>query len=410
MIRICLLLLWSLTACAQHAFYVKDGDTVLFYGDSITDQRLYTTFVETYTVTRFPKMTVRFVHKGWGGDRVTGGGGGTIDVRLKRDVLPYKPTVMTIMLGMNDGRSRAFDEEIFKTYADGYHNIVKTLKTAIPNLRLTLIEPSPFDDVTRAPNFPGGYNAVLVRYGEFLKVLAMEEKVQVADMNTPVVQEFAKAKALDDQLSQRLSPDRVHPGASGHLLMAKALLKAWNAPSVVTTVEISQGRPRATNSTIRELKFGETVTWSQLDQALPMPVDLKDAPTGLAIKASDFEQSLDQQTLRVSGLKHTSYQLLIDDQPVGTFSSQQLASGVNLALLDTPMSRQAADVHQLTLKRANIHNTRWRVLEVPLANDGFQHNADAMKALDRLEEEIAARQRETAQPKLRRYVLKPAGN
>src|SRR3954468_22824586 len=92
----------SAAARADEPFYLKDGDRVVFYGDSITDQRLYTTFVETYVVTRFPRMDVSFVHSGWGGDRVTGGGGGSIDARLKRDVFAYKPTVMTVMLGMND--------------------------------------------------------------------------------------------------------------------------------------------------------------------------------------------------------------------------------------------------------------------------------------------------------------------
>src|SRR5213593_169719 len=99
----------AITQARAEAFYLKDGDRVVFYGDSITDQRLYTTFAETYVVTRFPKLDVSFVHSGWGGDRVTGGGGGPIDLRLRRDVFAYKPTVMTIMLGMNDGSYRAFD-------------------------------------------------------------------------------------------------------------------------------------------------------------------------------------------------------------------------------------------------------------------------------------------------------------
>src|SRR4051794_38094684 len=89
-------------AKAADGFYLHDGDRVVFYGDSITDQRLYTTFTETFVVTRFPTMDVTFVHSGWGGDRVTGGGGGRIDRRLERDVFAYKPTVVTVMLGMND--------------------------------------------------------------------------------------------------------------------------------------------------------------------------------------------------------------------------------------------------------------------------------------------------------------------
>lgn len=50
-----LLLLWlGGAASAQDGFYLKNGDRVVFYGASITDQRRYTTFVETYVVTRFP--------------------------------------------------------------------------------------------------------------------------------------------------------------------------------------------------------------------------------------------------------------------------------------------------------------------------------------------------------------------
>ena len=161
-------------ARADSPFYLKDGDRVVFYGDSITDQRLYTTFAETYAVTRFPKANVTFVHSGWGGDRVTGGGGGPIDVRLDRDVIAYKPTVVTIMLGMNDASYQPFRDPIFNTYADGYRHIVEKLKADVPGVRLTLIKPSPYDDVTRKPKFEGGYNAVLIRYGDFVRELAAE--------------------------------------------------------------------------------------------------------------------------------------------------------------------------------------------------------------------------------------------
>ncbi len=116
---------WSLilgvgpAARAEGPFAIRDGDRIVFYGDSITDQRLYTTFVETYIVTRFPSMNVAFVHSGWGGDRVTGGGGGPIDRRLARDVFAYKPTVVTVMLGMNDASYRPFKQRIFDVYVAG---------------------------------------------------------------------------------------------------------------------------------------------------------------------------------------------------------------------------------------------------------------------------------------------------
>src|SRR5258708_25412100 len=95
------LLLLSTAAWAQGDFYLKDGDRVVFYGDSITDQRLYTTFTESYVLTRFPRLKVSFVHSGWGGDRVTGGGGGPIQLRLPGDVITSTPPVVNIILGIN---------------------------------------------------------------------------------------------------------------------------------------------------------------------------------------------------------------------------------------------------------------------------------------------------------------------
>lgn len=224
MIRLTLLLLAGVSALAQSAFYLKPNDRVVFFGDSITDQRLYTTFAETYAVTRFPKANYTFTHSGWGGDRVTGGGGGPIDVRLWRDVLPYNPTVVTIMLGMNDGRYRAFDPAIFEEFDKGYRQIVSRLKRQLPGVRITVIQPSPYDDVTRAPLFEGGYNAVLRRYGSFLKELAGSESLFWSDMNTSVVEALTKANQANPTEAAKLIPDRVHPGPAGHLLMAKALL------------------------------------------------------------------------------------------------------------------------------------------------------------------------------------------
>src|SRR5258708_22161999 len=108
----------SFLAADPSPFYLHQGDRVVFYGDSITDQRLYPLYTELYVATRYPSLNVSFVHSGWGGDRVTGGGGGPVDVRLKRDVVAYHPAVVTIMLGMNDGgdtKHKTENNQNFKT-------------------------------------------------------------------------------------------------------------------------------------------------------------------------------------------------------------------------------------------------------------------------------------------------------
>ena len=397
-------------ALAQGGFYVKAGDRVVFYGDSITDQRLYTTFVETYVVTRFPQLKIWFVHSGVGGDRVTGGWAGPIDVRLPRDVIAYKPSVMTIMLGMNDGGVRGWDDAIFKTYATGYEHIIDTMKRARPGIRITVIQPSPFDDATRPPTFGDGYNAVLVRYGQFVKELGEREHLLVADLNAPVVSMLEKAKAEDAELAQKIIPDRVHPGPGGHLIMAEALLKAWDAPATVAAVEIdaaSKGVTRADNAKVTAFQAGSSLSWSETDSALPMPLDLDDKVVALSIHSSDFVEALDQEPLKVTGLASARYALKIDGEKVGDFTQEQLQEGINLATLPTPMAKQAAKVLELTRKHNDIHFARWRSVQIALQDYKLAGEKSAVTALDKLEEQLVQQQRAEAQPKQRHFELVP---
>jgi len=393
------------------SFLIKDGDHVVFYGDSITEQRLYTTFAETFAVTRFPEYDLKFTHSGWGGDRVTGGGGGSIDRRLARDVVAYHPSVVTVMLGMNDGTYQPFKQEIFDRYAAGYRHIVEELKLDLPGVKLTLIKPSPYDDVTRAPKFEDGYNSVLVRYSEFVGELAQKSGATVADLNAPVVEATKKALELDSENAPKLNPDRVHPAPGGQLIMAQALLKAWDAPSLVSSVFLDAKGPEVTsvdNTDVDELnKNGDTLTWTQTDEALPFPVDLKDPVIALATKASGFFGALNRQILKVDGLTADEYALSIDGEAVGTFSKSDLNLGINLAEIPTPMTKQAAKVHQLTLKHVNLHHLRWRAVQIPYQNSKGEHLAKAMEGLDGLEDEVIAEQHATAKPKPRRFELKP---
>src|SRR5262249_53723110 len=50
-------------------FFFQDGDTVVMLGDSITEQHLYSSYVEAWTVTRFPAWKIVFRNVGIGGDR-----------------------------------------------------------------------------------------------------------------------------------------------------------------------------------------------------------------------------------------------------------------------------------------------------------------------------------------------------
>jgi lysophospholipase L1-like esterase len=388
-------------------FAIVDGDRVVFYGDSITAQRLYTTDIETFVLTRFPDRQVSFFHSGVGGDKISGGKDGPIDLRLHRDLLDHKPTVVTIMLGMNDGFYRAFDPDIFESYKAGYISIVDAIQKKFPQVRLTLIKPSPFDDVTRPETLAGGYNKVLQRFGVFVGELAAEKRTGEADLNAPVVGVLESVKAKNSPLDTLLIPDRIHPGPAIHWVMAENILKSWGAKPEVTFVHIDAGTKSAaqvSNTEVSELTTNENrLRWTQIDKALPLPIGPLDTDPlmRLTLSSSDLISALDMETLRVTALPAGSYRLRIDGKEIGGFTAEQLAVGINLALLETPMLEQSRQLEADTEIRTTIDTQLFDLIVKP----EDQIRPDTVKQLAEAEEKSIARQRADARPVPHRYEL-----
>jgi len=399
-------LLLAPPALRAQGFALQDGDRVVFYGDSITQDGQYARAVEMYVATRFPEWTVSFQNAGVGGDKVTGGWAGAVDVRLDRDVIAYKPTVVTVMLGMNDGNYKAFDQATFDAYAQGYKRIVSRLKEALPGVRLTLIQPSPFDDVTRPPNFPEGYNSVLKKYGAFVQELGKAEGATVVDLNTPVVDGLLKVNKTNQPLARQLVPDRVHPGGAGHLVMGAALLRAWGAPPTVTRVEIDGSAARlvrAENADVTGLAAkGPYLEWTQNDKALPLPIGFKDAEVELAELAGVGLETIDQQVLKITGLTGRC-EVLIDGAVVGKFTGGELAAGVNLALHETAMTKQAQPVRWHAGDRHGVELVRRQLLVAAGSDAKMQDAAGALAALDA---KMQQERRTAAKPSSRHYEVR----
>jgi lysophospholipase L1-like esterase len=404
-------LVWApATLAAEPAgagFTLCDGDRVVFYGDSITQDGGYARLVETYVATRFPRFDVRFYSAGVGGDTVAGGWAGSIERRLVRDVISVRPTVVTVMLGMNDGGYRRYDAPTFAAFAEGYQSLVARLKESLPAVRLVLIQPSPFDDITRPPQFRPGYDDVLRRFGCYLGVLGPRLGASVVDFHGPLNAGLSAVQQQDEALARMLVPDRVHPSAAGHLLLGAALLRAWKAPGLVSRVEIDAGKGEAVvaeRTQVSELEATDQVAgWSQLDESLPLPLDFADADVALAERAGAGLEALDQQPLVVSGLVPGRYELLIDGQTVATLTADELRDGVNLARLRTPMRAQAFPVRWAAEARHELERVRRQLLA---SVDEQPELADTAEALWRQDEQAQRTRRDAAQPQSRRFQIR----
>jgi lysophospholipase L1-like esterase len=408
--RHCVLLSWSLLLAVpalaevsgNSSFALRDGDRVVFYGDSITAQRLYTRFAEDMVVSRYPKLRIQFYNAGVSGDTVSGGHSGDMDTRLKRDVLPFHPTVVTIMLGMNDGRYTKEYEGNFKVYAEGYRKLIAGLREALPGVRLYLICPSPYDEIAHSPQV-AGYNSVMIRYGQFVSELGKEQKIPVVDFNWPMTSAEERGVKVDRALAGSLQPDRIHPSPAGHWIMAAALVQGWNLDPTVSSVTIDAKQARAGeehNTFVRELRVAsDKISWTQLDEALPLPLELNDPIAQFLLQVSDLAQ-LDRQMLRVTGLTAPTYTLFIDDKKIASFTGKELNDGVNLALYQTPMEDQAKSIDWAADDRTRLSGTRFGLL----TEEGIEQTA-ALESLDELDLRMIDGEYKNAQPKPHAFEL-----
>jgi hypothetical protein len=218
-----------------------------------------------------------------------------------------------------------------------------------------------------------------------------------------------KLRAIDPVMAAAFLPN----DPANHvrsLLVAGAVLQAWRAPAIVSTVEIDALRgtvTRAENTTVRELENGRVIAWTQDDRVLPAAVDFMEPAIGLAVLASGFASRLDAQTLRIRGMAAEQYRVTIDGETVGTFHRDQLDTGLNLALLRTPMWRQAMDVLALTRRHNELRASRRQLLNAPVEQRRSAEWRAALQSLDAAEADLVSAQLRRARAGTHDYELQP---
>ncbi|MGD0775919.1 MAG: GDSL-type esterase/lipase family protein, partial [Candidatus Solibacter sp.] len=205
------------TLCALRAQSVlKPGDVLLICGDSITEQKQYSAFIEDYILMSQPVRDVKTIQVGWGGETA----------RHFADfwepvVLAFAPTVATVNFGMNDGGYDLFREEMGKGYRDSLAKAIAKFKES--GVRTVLIS-SPgvvdsyyFKNPKHSDVTAGDYNRTLGRLGDSGRQLALSEGEIFADVHAQMMDTMARVKAvLGEQYPVAGNQDGVHPLPNGH--------------------------------------------------------------------------------------------------------------------------------------------------------------------------------------------------
>ena len=277
------------------ALNLKDGDRWVFIGDSITHQCQYTQYVENFYFTRHPEKRIHFRNAGISGDRAA-------DVlnRFDDDIAAFKPTIATVLLGMNDGSYKDFDAAVFKTYSDDMLKLMDKLDAL--KCRVILMSPTMFDHqawekrIKEKPDYakgrvPSNYNAVLAYYGKWLQEVAQQRGYRYVDLFGPLNTLTVLQRQSNPDFT--LVPDAIHPEADGQFVMAYSLLQQCGevGPVMSAGVKMLNGSWAAGNRAVVSEVSGEpgrTVTYTAKPSALPW-AEFVDCPIGTKLTKSGHQ-------------------------------------------------------------------------------------------------------------------------
>ncbi len=209
----------------EKGFMVKDGDTIVFLGDSITQAATeplgyITLFKLACDVNGYE---VKVVNAGISGHRSN-----DMLARLQRDVIDRHPTWVSISCGVNDVWHGERGVPL-PDYKKNMTEIVERCQAA--GIKVLLLTATPIFE-----NPKSSENQKLADYNEFLHELAKTKKLVLCDLNRAFMSVYVK-KLTDSNV---LTTDGVHMNPRGNRLMAREIFRALGA----TQQEVNRAEAR----------------------------------------------------------------------------------------------------------------------------------------------------------------------
>jgi len=391
----------SLSVFANEKGGLQSDDIVAVCGDSITEQKLYTAFIETYLTVCDEKGPIHTAQFGWGGDcmRALWRRGGP------KPILSVKPTVVTTLYGMNDGYYAPLTEASASEYRNGMTRLVNELSSN--GVRMVIVgSPGAVDtkwfknDTDKAKM----YNQTLAGLRDIAKQVADDNGCVFANVHDLMIDVMDKAKKKYGDKYPLAGTDGIHPYESGHLILAYVFLRAMGCKGDIGTIshDLKSGESTATSGhkIISNSAGTVTVESSRYPFCFSGKADEPTATTGI-IEFFPFNDDLNRFTLRVTGAATQSNVRVYWGGTSKVFSSTALEKGINLAeeYLDNPFGEKFK-----AIKAKVIEKQRWETVlyhsylsEIPaMQKDILETNPELSEKLNRLAPALAKRQAQYA--------------
>ncbi len=420
---------------AQSQFFFRNNDSpIVVLGDSITQDAGYVLMIESFLLTRFPSWSVSVRNLGIGGDTVGFRRRGGFRKTMERDIEKLQPRAALICFGMNDGRTA----EDLSLYEERLDRLVTSLKKR--STRVAILSPTSEEGET--PGWLAGspYNTdCLAPLAWSCWKIARKQGTPFVDLFTMLASAVERARhagVVPLSGAKTLIPDKVHPGMTGHFLIASTILNELRAPGFVSQATVDAVERRVTDGKgctveVDTSAAPEELVFKRLDHCLPWPVP--EEALALASRIPGFElayETLSEYTLKITGLQpDKEYTLIIDDVPVAECDGAKLAQGINLSTLPGPIRKQCDELYALLAKKNELWRQRYKEVHLyqlpvwarpapdtseetfafaPVAEWIEARRAQELSRLDAAIAELEKKAEALRKPVLRRFLVKPS--
>ncbi len=208
-------------------FLVQDGQTYLFQGDSITDAGRraaaapfgggYAKLFIDLATANCPDRQITWINKGIGGNRVT-----DLFDRWTDDAIRFQPDWVSILVGINDLHSALRGVEGSVTpelFAEKYDGILSRLD-AETDAQVLIIDPFYISADTCGDSFRAVVLETIPDY------IAVSQEMAKSHGCRHIPMHDIYAEHLKHREPDFYCPEPVHPGPSGHMVVANAMIKA----------------------------------------------------------------------------------------------------------------------------------------------------------------------------------------
>ena len=367
---------------------VKTGDVIVFVGDELTEMPaarwslapVYPLLVETFLTGRYPELRAQYINVGWNGDTTQ-----RVLLRLERDVLVHRPTVVVICLGLNDPGYLAFAADRLEGFKEELTTIAKRCHEA--GARTWLLSPPSVEEhkgkkvrVTRDGR-PAVVDLQAIRYNETLARYAAAVKEIAEKTDSGFVDWYASSLKMHSKSVHRsgsfaFTRDGRIPQLRSSALVASKLLRAWGARPIRVAIELDwkKGHVQVTIDDVPAESTPAVITEDGKRiielQNLPLPWPLPGGTTG-SLQPGWEATSLCEFMFQMADPPERGIVLVQEAKNRGTsrqlaIIAAQLRAGFNLATAEPLSSLEGARElsNLIGVKNGTRHTVVWRRLQL----------------------------------------------